>query len=42
MKKDDKDEPEIVYVDEKELLEGLLEITGGRLGAAHSLLERVF
>ena len=42
MKKDDPDEPEIVYVDEKELLEGLLQITGGRLGAAHSLLGRVF
>lgn len=42
MKKDDLDEPEIVYVDEKELLEGLLQITGGRLGAAHSLLDRVF
>ena len=36
----DKDEPEIVYVDEKELLEGLLQITGN-LGAAHSLLDRV-
>ena len=44
MQKDDKDEPEIeiVYLDEKELLEGLLIITKGRLGAAHSLLDRVF
>ena len=40
MKKDDKDEPEIVFIDEKELLEGLLQITGN-LGAAHSLLDRV-
>jgi hypothetical protein len=42
MKKDDKDELEIVYLDEKELLEGLLQITQGNLGAAHSLLDRVF
>lgn len=42
MAKDDKDEPEIVYLDEKELLEGLLQITKGNLGKAHSLLERVF
>lgn len=31
---------EVVLVDEKELLEGLLQITGN-LGAAHSLLDRV-
>ncbi len=42
MAKDDKDEPEIVYLDEKELLEGLLQITQGNLGAAHSLLGQVF
>lgn len=42
MAKDDKDEPEIVYLDEKELLEGLLQITQGRLGAAQLLLDRVF
>jgi hypothetical protein len=33
-------EPEIVYIDEKELLEGLLQITGN-LRTAHSLLDRV-
>ncbi len=42
MAKDNKDEPEIVYLDEKELLEGLLQITQGKLGAAQSLLDRVF
>jgi hypothetical protein len=41
MTKDDKDELEIVYLDEKELLEGLLQITQGNLGKAHSLLDRV-
>jgi len=42
MAKNDKDELEIVYLDEKELLEGLLQITQGNLGKAHSLLDRVF
>ena len=36
-----KSEPEIVFVEEKQLLEGLLQITGNNLGAAHSLLDRV-
>ena len=40
MRKDAISEPEIVLVDEKELLEGLLRITGN-VGAAHSLLDRV-
>ena len=34
------DELEIVYIDEKELLAGLLQITNN-LGAAYSLLDRV-
>jgi hypothetical protein len=33
-------EPKIAYIDEKELLDGLLQITGN-LGKAHSLLDRV-
>lgn len=41
MKNDSNNAPEIVYLDEKELLDGLLQITQGRLGAAHSLLDRV-
>lgn len=36
-----KSEPAIVFLEEKELLEGLLQITGNNLGAAHSLLDRV-
>lgn len=41
MKKAAISEPEIRFLEEKELLEGLLQITGNNLGAAHSLLDRV-
>ena len=41
MKKDAISEPEIRFVEEKVLLEGLLQITRNNLGAAHSLLDRV-
>ena len=41
MKKAAISEPEIRFLEEKELLEGLLQITGNNVGAAHSLLDRV-
>ena len=33
--------PDVQFLEEEELLEGLVQLTGGKLGIAHALLQEV-